>query len=99
MQRIRVSEEEQKRKISYHVEPDFPSGLFQLGLEGSLVLEATIGGEGAIQDLKVVASEPTVTELAADTVVDAVKQWKYQPTFRQGKPVEVATTITIKFVL
>ena len=81
------------------MKPEFPTGAFHLGIDGSLVLEATIGGEGTIQDLKVVASEPTVTELAADTVVDAVKQWRYQPTFRQGKPVEVATTITIKFVL
>ena len=64
-----------------------------------MVLEATIGGEGTIQDLIVVAAPPTVTELAASTVVDAVKQWKYQPTFRQGKPVEVITSITVKFDL
>ena len=64
-----------------------------------MVLEATIGGEGTIQDLKVVAGEPTVTTLAASTIMDAVKQWKYQPTFRQGKPVEVITPITVKFDL
>ena len=64
-----------------------------------MVPEATIGGEGTIQDLKVVASEATLAKLAAFSIVEAVKQWIYQPTFRQGKPVEVATTITIKFVL
>ena len=64
-----------------------------------MVLQAAIGKEGSVRDLKIIAGEAVLTTLAASTVVDAVKQWKYQPTLRQGKAVEVATTITIKFVL
>ena len=30
---------------------------------------------------------------------DAVKQWKYQPTYLNGKPVEVLTEIDVKFTL
>ena len=99
MERVWVSEEEQRRKIVYKVKPTCPPGVFQLGLEESMVLQATIGKEGSVRDLKIMAGEAVLTTLAASTVVDAVKQWKYQPTLRQGKPVEVATTITIKFVL
>ena len=64
-----------------------------------MVLQAAIGKEGSVRDLKIMAGEAVLTTLAAGTVVDAVKQWRYQPTFRQGQPVEVVTTITIKFVL
>ena len=74
-------------------------GAFSIGIEGSLVLEATIGKDGSIQALRIIDGEPRLYRHVAASVVDAVKQWKYKPTFRQGKPVEVVTTITIKFVL
>ena len=44
-------------------------------------------------------AESKVKEFTAATTMNAVKQWKYQPTFRQGKPVEVITPITIKLAL
>jgi len=31
--------------------------------------------------------------------LQAVKQWRYQPTQLNGEPVEVDTTITVNFVL
>ena len=70
-----------------------------MGIDGSLVLEATIGKDGSVQALRTVDGEPRLYGHVAASVVDAVKQWKYEPTFRQGNPVEVVTTITIKFVL
>ena len=64
-----------------------------------MVPEATIGGEGTIQDLKVVASEATLAKLAAFSIVEAVKQWIYQPTFRRDKAVEVVSPITFELDL
>ena len=98
-ERVRVNEDEQRKKIIYQLEPPCPSGVFSVGIEGSLVLKATIGKDGSVQALKIIDGEPRLYGHAAASVADAVKQWKYKPTFRQGKPVEVVTTITIKFVL
>ena len=98
-ERVRVDEDEQRKKIIDQLEPPCPSGAFSIGIEGSLVLEATIGIDGSIQALRIIDGEPGLYRHVAASVVDAVKQWKYKPTFRQGKPVEVVTTITIKFVL
>ena len=98
-ERVRVDEDEQRKKIVYQLEPPCPSRAFSIGIEGSLVLEATIGKDGSVQALKIIDGEPGLYGHAAASVADAVKQWKYKPTFRQGKPVEVVTTITIKFVL
>ena len=97
-ERIRLNEEEQRKKIVYQLAPPCPSGAFSTGIEGALVLEATIGKDGSVQALRAVDGEPSLYRHAVASVIDAVKQWKYEPTIRQGKPVEVLTTITIKFV-
>lgn len=98
-QRVRVSEDEQRKKIIYRLQPPCPSRVYSIGIEGSLVLEATIGRDGSVQALSIIDGEPRLYWHAAASVMDAVQQWKYEPTFRRGKPVEVTTTITIKFVL
>lgn len=98
-ERVRVNEDRQRKKIVYRLDPSCPSLAFSMGIDGSLVLEAAIGKDGSVQALRIVDGEPTLYGHAAASVVDAVKQWKYEPTFRQGKPVEVVTTITIRFVL
>jgi len=40
-------------------------------------------------------ANPSLVEAA----VEAVKQWRYQPTLLNGEPVEVVTTITMNFRL
>jgi len=35
----------------------------------------------------------------ADTAMEAVKQWHYQPYLVNGEPVEVQTEITINFTI
>ena len=98
-ERVRVNEDEQRKKILYRLDPPCPSRAFSMGIDGSLVLEANIGKDGSVQALRVVDGEPRLYGYVAASVVDAVKQWKYKPTFRQGESVEVVTTITIEFVL
>ena len=98
-ERVRVNEDEQRKKILYRLDPPCPSGAFSIGIEGLLVLEASIGKDGSVQALRTIDGEPRLYGHVAASVVDAVKQWKYKPTLRQGELVEVGTTITIKFVL
>lgn len=98
-ERVRVNEGRQRKKILYRLDPPCPSGAFSMGIDGSLVLEAAIGKDGSIQALRTIDGEPGLYRHVAASVMDAVKQWQYEPTFRQGKPVEVLTTITVKFVL
>jgi len=56
---------------------------------------AIIGKDGAIQNLQVTAGHPLLTGAA----MDAVKQWRYQPTLLNGEPVEVITQIDVNFTL
>ena len=61
-----------------------------------MLLEGVISIEGEPLSLKVLASpDPDLSQAA----LDAVKQWRYQPTLLNGQPVEVVTTIAVQFVL
>ncbi len=75
--------------------PIYPVDAKKAGVEGTVVLEAIIGKDGAIRDLNVV-SGPDLLQQAA---VDAVKSWRYRPYMLNGEPVEVRTKINVIFTL
>jgi protein TonB len=51
--------------------------------------------DGSVRDLKVVRGEAVL----AQSAVEAVKQWRYQPFVLNGKPVKTETRITVEFKL
>jgi protein TonB len=59
------------------------------------VLHAIIAKDGSVRDLQVVSGNPLLVQSA----LTAVRQWRYRPTMLSGEPVEVATTITVRFIL
>jgi len=75
--------------------PVYPLEALNAGVEGLVVLEATIGTDGAIKKLAIVKGDP----LLAGAAQDAVKKWRYQPSYLNGAPVEVESTITVSFKL
>jgi len=48
-----------------------------------------------IKQLEVISGHPLLQQAA----LDAVRQWRYQPTLLNGEPVEVDTTIDVIFSL
>jgi protein TonB len=58
-------------------------------------LNAIIGKDGTIQDLKAASGHPLLVPAA----LEAVKQWLYKPTLLNGEPVEVVTVIDVNFTL
>jgi TonB family protein len=83
-------------KIVYKVPPTYPPQAKADRLSGIVVLEAVIGKDGSVQDLKVVKS---VREDLDQAAIDAVKQWKFEPVLLNGEPIEVKTTIQIHYSL
>jgi periplasmic protein TonB len=73
------------------VEPVYPRLAIQAHREGRVELRATIGTDGSIQSLQIVASDP-LFDLSAK---EAVSQWRYRPTILNGQPVEIDTYITV----
>ncbi len=67
----------------------------QMKVQGSVVLQAFIGADGVIENLKVV-SGPAILASAAQ---QAVREWKFKPYLQNGTPVETKATITVNFTI
>jgi protein TonB len=92
--RIKVSVLE-AAKLIYSPRPDYPPLAKMARIEGTVRLEAIIGTDGRVQNLAVISGHP----LLVNAALQAVSQWRYQPTLLNGEPVEVQTQIDVKFVL
>lgn len=77
------------------VNPVYPPDAKTARIQGSVVLQATIGEDGRISSLEVVSGPPELR----DASLKAVHQWTYKPYLLDGKPVAVQTTITVNYNL
>jgi periplasmic protein TonB len=92
---IHVSTGVQAAKLIAQVTPVYPALAKQARVAGTVRLTAIIGRDGAIRNLQVMSGHPLLTPAA----LEAVKQWRYQPTLLNDEPVEVITQIDVNFTL
>ena len=93
---IRVGGQIKEPKTLRKIPPTYPEIARKARIEGVVILEATIDKQGNVENVKVLRGLPMgLTEAA----VEAVKQWKYEPSTLNGKPVEVLMTVTVTFRL
>ena len=93
--RVRVGGRVRKARLIHQVPPVYPVEAIEQEITGRVELEAVISVEGLIQQVKVLSGDP----LLAESALEAVRQWRYQPTKLNGLEVEVITSIEIFFKL
>ena len=93
--RIRVGGNVQGAKLLHQVQPIYPQIAKTAHVSGTVLLHAIIAKDGTIQELQYVSGPPLLMRAA----MDAVHEWRYQPTMLNGEPVEVDTTIQVVFTL
>jgi len=76
--------------------PDFPEALATGLQQGNVLLIGRIDKTGKLQDLRAVAS--TLPEFVAPALI-AAKTWAFKPATRDGKPVDIAANIGVRFRL
>jgi protein TonB len=64
-------------------------------VQGVVILETTIDGDGRVSDVRVLRSIPELDQAA----MDAVRQWEFTPTLLNGAPTPVVVTVTVQFTL
>ncbi len=94
-QKVRVSSGVAQGLLIRQVKPQYPPLALQARIQGTVVLQAVIGKDGTVQDLRVVSGHPMLTGAA----IDAVKQWRYRPYYLNNEPVSVDTQINVNFTL
>jgi periplasmic protein TonB len=77
------------------VRPSYPAIAQSARVQGLVIIEATIGPNGKVRDVKVLRSIPLLDQAA----VEAVRQWEFTPTLLNGVPVPIVMTVTVQFSL
>ena len=85
----------QGEQLVRRVDPVYPAAAQANRIQGPVVLEATIGTHGFLRHIRVVSGNP----LLADSVLDAVRGWRYRPHTEHGRTVETETRIVVNFQL
>jgi TonB family protein len=93
--RVRVGGAIRPPKKVVHVNPEYPQDARDGKITGVVILEVVIGEDGSVIATKIMRSIPALDQAA----IDAVNQWKFEPTLLNGEPVEVEMTVTINFTL
>jgi protein TonB len=75
--------------------PVYPRLAVQMRVSGTVRLEAVIGTDGRVRNIRLIQGHP----LLAPAAVEAVKRWVYTPTLLNGDPVEVVMQVDVNFSL
>lgn len=93
---MRVGGDVQAPEKIFNVNPEYPELARRARMEGIVILTAIIDKQGNVMEVEITRGLGLGLDVAA---LDAVKQWKYTPTFYNGRPVEVILTVTVRFQL
>jgi protein TonB len=92
---IRVGGAIKEPKKVKQVAPVYPELARQARVDGVVILEALIGTDGRVAEVKLLRGVPMLDAAA----LEAVKQWVYTPTLISGVPVPILMTVTVNFHL
>ena len=88
-----VPETTSQSLLIHRVEPEYPAQALAQRLEGPVVLQAWIGKDGTVRDVKLL----TGYFLFGRAAFEAVKQWRFKPFTQNGKVLDFQTTIRLNF--
>ena len=77
------------------VTPVYPDLAREAGVDGTVMVQALVGKDGKVKDVRVVKSIPMLDENAKA----AVRQWVFKPALSNNKPVAVWVGVPVKFSL
>ena len=90
---IRLDSTILQSKLITTVEPILPEQAVAARVAGVVILQVTVSQKGEVSDLKVLRGHPLLDQAA----MDAVRQWKYSPTYLEGEPVAVIASVPVSF--
>ncbi len=77
--------------------PRYPEEGRNKQLEDQVIVRYTIGKNGRVIDVQIIdhAREPMFDQ----ATIDAIRQWRFRPMIKDGKPVEVVHELAVNYVL
>ena len=88
---------ERDPRFARNFQPDYPAGLLQKEIEGSVKIKVLIGADGRVRQAIVLsASHP---DFGKATERQALREWRFKPATRDGVAVEDWQTLTVTFTI
>ena len=78
------------------VDPEYSEEARKAKKEGTVVLKLVVQRDGIVRDIKVIQSVGLGLD---ERAIGAVKQWRFNPALKGGRPVDVAAMIEVTFRL
>ena len=85
-------------RLIYEKKPQYTAEAMRAKVQGVVELEAVVLPDGTVGDIRITRSLDRAFGLDQEAV-KAVKQWRFEPGTRFGKPVPVLVTIELTFTL
>ena len=92
---VHVTQAEAFKNAKEKVEPEYPAMAKQLHLEGAVQLEAHIGENGAVEEVKPL----TGNAVLMNSAMAALRKWRFSPFMADGKPVKAIADVSFRFKL
>ena len=86
-------------KILHRVQPLYPKMAANIGMQGSVILEAVLRRDGSVSDIRVLDTIGQGKFGFEDAAIDALKQWRFQPGRLRDQAVDVRMRLKIEFSL
>ena len=92
---VRLGGRVREPRLIHREEPSYPPLARQTHTQGTVVIDAILDESGSVVEMKVI-SGPALLIPAA---LEAVRKWKYQPTYLNDEPIAVQMNINVTFTL
>ena len=83
-------------KVLYQLDPDYSEEARRAKYQGTVVLWLIVDQSGRARDLRVARSLGMGLD---EKAIEAVKQWKFEPALKDGRPVAVQINVEVNFRL
>lgn len=93
---VRIGGQIKQPELVKRVEPEYPGLAVKAHIQGVVILEATVGEDGAVKDVKLLRAANPLLDREAET---ALRQWRYSPLVLNGIRVPFVLTVTLSFAL
>jgi TonB family protein len=92
---LREDPEEFQKRLTYHPKPAYPALAQRVGVQGYVKLQVRIMKDGHVEVMKLLEGDPEL----ANAAMSAVSQWRGQPVWINGQPLEVISLVIFNFQL
>ena len=90
---VRIETAEALAQIVKKVDPEVPAEAVAAKIGGAVIADVIIGPNGTVSDITIVGGH----EMLHGEAVVALRQWRFRPFVRKGKPVSVRVILEVAF--